>query len=297
MFHINTITENNLPFIVLQNSDKSTYAKISLNEGGRLQELKCNDVFIIKDIPNFNYETSYASSVLFPFASRIKDGKYTFSGEEFQLNKNDNNISALHGLVYNKKFELFESKTNKQNCSVTVNYFENNHSQGFPFNYFISFIYTLCENSLQLKVDLKNTDKRPFPFTLGWHPYFFSNDLPNSSLNFKSNKKVVFDENLIAKEIVNYNNNESFTLNNKQLDDCFFLEDNKVSFSTSKYTVKISSNVKENFLQLFTPKNLPVIAIEPMTGISNSFNNIIGLRVLEPQKSYTITWDLNFEIK
>tara|TARA_R110002126_G_scaffold181187_4_gene330019 strand:- start:25038 stop:25931 length:894 start_codon:yes stop_codon:yes gene_type:complete len=297
MFRIYNITENNLPIIVLQNADKSTSAKISLNEGGRLQELKCNNVFLIKDIPDFDYETSYASSVLFPFASRIKDGKYTFLGENFQLNKNDNNTSALHGLVYNKEFQLFEPETHKDNCSVTLNYIENNKSEGFPFKYIISLTYTLSSNSLQLKVTIKNIDNHSFPFILGWHPYFLSDDLPNSTLKFNSDKKVVFDENLITKEIIANSKDEIFTIENKQLDDCFFLEDNTISFSTSKYDLEIVSSEKENFLQLYTPENLPIIAIEPMTGISNSFNNTIGLQILEPNKSHTITWNLDINIK
>jgi aldose 1-epimerase len=37
---------------------------------------------------------------------------------------------------------------------------------------------------------------------------------------------------------------------------------------------------------------LPIIAIEPMTGISNSFNNRIGLKVLEPKKSYSLSWNV-----
>ena len=297
MFRIYNITENNLPIIVLQNADKSTSAKISLNEGGRLQELKCNNVYLIKDIPDFDYGTSYASSVLFPFASRIKDGKYTFLGENFQLNKNDNNTSALHGLVFNKKFQLFEPETQKDNCSVTLNYFEKNRSEGFPFKYVISLTYTLNENSLQLKVTIKNIDNHSFPFILGWHPYFLSDDLPNSTLKFNSDKKVVFDKNLITKEIVKNTQDKLFVLKNKQLDDCFFLEDNKVSFTTPKYDLQITSNAKDNFLQLYTPEGLPCIAIEPMTGISNSFNNNIGLQVLEPNKSHAITWNLNFNIK
>jgi aldose 1-epimerase len=47
-------------------------------------------------------------------------------------------------------------------------------------------------------------------------------------------------------------------------------------------------------LQLYTPKGLPLIAIEPMTGISNSFNNKIGLQVLKPNETYSITWNVKF---
>ena len=45
---------------------------------------------------------------------------------------------------------------------------------------------TLFENSLQLKVTVKNTDNSTFPYILGWHPYFLSDDLSNSFLKFKS---------------------------------------------------------------------------------------------------------------
>lgn len=297
MFRVKILKDNYLPVIVLQNEDNSTSAKISLNEGGRLQELKCNNVFIIKNIPDFDYETSYASSILFPFASRIKEGKYTFLEEDFQLNKNDDDINALHGLVYNKKFELFESKIHKDNCSVTLNYYENDKCIGFPFKYFVSLTYTLFKNSLQLKISVKNNDDSSFPFVLGWHPYFISEDLSNSMLKFKSNKKVIFDENLITKEIVENTQEDVFTLKNKQLDDCFFLEDNIVSFSTPNYELEITSDAKENYLQLYTPKDLPIIAIEPMTGVSDSFNNKIGLQVIESEQSYAIIWNLSINTK
>ncbi|MBU3012732.1 aldose 1-epimerase [Polaribacter vadi] len=297
MFSIFNKTENNLPTIILQNADNSTSAKISLQEGGRLQELKCKNIYLIKDIANFDYVNSYSSSILFPFASRIENGSYSFLEQKYQLKKNDNNTSALHGLVYDKKFELFDSKTDKDNCSVTLSYYENNESVGFPFKYFISLTYTLFENSLQLNITIKNIDDSPFPFILGWHPYFLSDDLSNSFLKFKSDKKVIFDENLITKEIVENTQDKLFRIEDKELDDCFFLKDNKVSFSTSKYNLQITSSNKENFLQLYTPKNLPIIAIEPMTGISNSFNNLIGLKVLEPQKTDGVTWNLDIDIK
>lgn len=297
MFRAHHFTENNSPIISIQNADNSTSAKISLHQGGRLQELKCKNVYLIKDIPNFDYKTSYASSVLFPFASRIKDGKYTFLGEKYQLQKNDKNTNALHGLVYDKKFELFEYKVQENCCSVTINYTENNKSLGFPFKYFISLTYTLFETSLHLNVTIKNLDQSPFPYILGWHPYFLSDDLSNSFLKFKSDKKVIFDKNLITKEIVENTQDDFFRIEDKELDDCFFLEDNKVSFSTSKYNLQITSNTENNFLQLYTPKNLPIIAIEPMSGISNSFNNLIGLKALNPQKTDGITWSLDIDIK
>lgn len=291
MFTIKEIKENDFNFIELKNSKENSVARISLNEGGRLQNLKFKGVSIIEDQPNFHYKDCYSSAILFPFANRIEEGKYSYKDKEYQFNSNEpKSKNALHGLVFDKKFKLSEQETSVNSCAITIAFSEETHSKGFPFKYSIYVTYTLLKDELQLKVSVKNNDKKTFPFVLGWHPYFNCTDFKNSFLNFKSDKKVIFDKNLITKEIVDYTSVSKFELENKQLDDCFVLDDNKIQFSTPDYNLEIASNSKENFLQLYTPKNIPVIAIEPMTGISNSFNNKIGLQELEPNKIYALTW-------
>lgn len=277
--------------IELVNASKTTSAKINLDQGARLQELKFNDVCLIKEQENFDYSTSYASSFLFPFASRIENGEYVFQGENYQLKRNDGN-NALHGLVYDKKFEIFEPEEHSHCCFATFNYFEKDKSEGFPFPYFFSVTYSLFKDRLDVSLSVQNIGEHAFPFTLGWHPYFYCNDFDNSYLSFKSDKKVVLNQSLIAEEIVNEKTPEIFKLENKQLDDCFVLNDNKVSFTTPSYKVEIIQNSVKNFLQLYTPKNIPVIAIEPMTGISNTFNNKVGLKVLEPHKNFSLKCSL-----
>lgn len=291
MYKINSLTENGMRFIELQNASKTTSAKICLDQGARLQELKFNGVNLIKEQENFDYKTSYASSILFPFASRIENGKYSFQGDDYQFECNDGK-NALHGLLFDKKFELFEPEAHNHCCFATFNYYEKNLSKGFPFTYFFSVTYTLFEDQLKISITVKNTNQVSFPFTLGWHPYFNCDDFENSYLSFKSDQRVAFDESLITKEIINVKTPEVFKINNKQLDDCFVLNDNKIEFSTPSYKIELSQNSEESYLQLFTPKNIPVIAIEPMTGVSNSFNNKIGLQVLEPNQTYVFNCKL-----
>ena len=48
----------------------------------------------------------------------------------------------------------------------------------------------------------------------------------------------------------------------------------------------------DSFLQLYTPPHPDMIAIEPTTGVSNSFNNGIGLKKLKPKENYEIGWFL-----
>ena len=295
MFHIFTIIKDGLPIISLQNSDTSTAAIICLEQGGRLQELSLLGENIIKELPDFNYNASYASAILFPFANRIENGKYTFKNTKFQLDCNEKGLNALHGLVYNKKFKIVHKIESSSYASVTIAYQELEESLGFPFKYNIHLTYTLTNDELSLSVTIKNTDINPFPFTLGWHPYFLSHDLKNSSLSFNSAKKIKFNKNLITQKVIDEKTEKAFKIENKQLDDCFILNSNTIGFKTPNYQLEISTNQIENYVQLYTPENLPLIAIEPMTGVSNSFNNNIGLQVLQPNTSFSLKWNVKIK--
>ncbi|WP_430928732.1 aldose 1-epimerase [Polaribacter marinivivus] len=293
MFKIYQQNENNKEYIILESNNKQSYASICLDEGARVNDLMLNGNSIIKEQPNFDYRDSYASSILFPFASRLEKGVYTFQNNTYQLHKNDKGINALHGLVYNKKFELLDVKEHQDKCIATFKYYENNPPKGFPYNYELLVSYTLYKGDFQITLLVNNLDSAAFPFTIGWHPYFNCNDFSKAYLHFKSSKKIVFDNNLITEAIKDFIINKKFYLENKQLDDCFILNEQGVDFITSEYHIKITSDALENYLQLYTPKNKPIIAIEPMTGISNSLNNEIGLQVLEPNKTYSV----NFRIQ
>ncbi|MDG1729931.1 MAG: aldose 1-epimerase [Algibacter sp.] len=283
----------NLDYIEIEDSEKICYAKIHLNLGASLQELLLNKHHIIKDLSPLTYDSTYASSILFPFANRIEDGVYKFGGKDYLLDINqaqENN--ALHGFVYNKTFELVEKKATKEVASVLLQYEEKEHTQGFPYTYKIDLKYTLTKQSLDLSVSVKNTDTNKFPFTLGWHPYFNTSDLYNSIVRFKSHKQVYFDERNITQGLRDFEINDEFKVENKSLDDCFVLDSNKILFETPDYSFELTSSEKDCFLQLYTPPKSNTIAIEPTTGVSNSFSNKIGLKTLKPNGSYYINWKL-----
>ena len=295
MFIVDELKEKEQRFLDLKNAVNSTSARISLDEGGSIEGLKFDNEYVIKLQPNFKYKDSYASSILFPFANRIEKGQYSFKEKDYQLACNESGKNALHGLVHNKQFQLIEKIENINFSSVTICFEEIEEREGFPFNYKINITYILSKNEIKIVVKIENTGTNSFPFTLGWHPYFVSKDLYHSSLSFKSNKKIEFDKNLITKRIIKASAEElKIKIQNKQLDDCFILNSNTIKFITPTYQIQIATDQIENYLQIYTPKNSSIIAIEPMTGISNSFNNKIGLQTLEPHNKYELKWTVKF---
>jgi len=296
LYKINHIknSENNQDFIEIENSLINSYAKIYLNQGASLQDLKLSNHILIKDMHPMTYDKTYASSILFPFANRVKDGIYQFNGETYHLDINQKEEhNALHGLVYNKTFEVIKQNITETFASITLKYDEKNISSGFPFTYSIQLEYVLTQNTLDLIVKIKNTDSKTFPFTLGWHPYFLSIDLFKSSLLFDCNKKTVLDERNITKGISYIDPVECLQIKDQSFDDCYVLNSNEVTFLTPKYILKLTSTEEDSFLQIYTPPHKNTIAIEPTTGVSDSLNNNIGLKTLHPDEIYSITWNLS----
>lgn len=298
MFKIEYIQNNQLNHIKLVNHENSSYAKIHLNQGASLQELIIENTSIIEDLDPLKYADTYASSILFPFANRIKDGSYSFQNKEYKLEinqKEENN--ALHGLVYNKTFKVINEEVSKSKATIQLEYNEVNESKGFPYTYIIRLTYTLSHSGLKLNVQIKNTDSKPFPFTIGWHPYFISIDLYNSSLQFDSSKKIILGKRMITSGLEDVTINDKFEIKEQKLDDCYILDGNMIKFYTPNYDVEMKASSHETFLQMYTPPRTNTIAIEPTTGVSDSFNNKIGLQVLEPNKTYEVEWELNLKLK
>ena len=296
MYTIEKLEKQDLHYLELTSYDGASKAQISLNQGGRLSHLVFEGIQVLADFDASTYENNYASSIQFPFVNRIKDGKYTFNNSKYKLNCNEvDKNNALHGLVYNKTFVCTKKALTLHYASVTLQYKDNGKHQGFPFKFNIELTYTLNKKGIILSVNIANKDKKTFPFSVGWHPYFYSKSLVNSTLSFSSNKKYVFDNQQIISGTTDLNIEMPFQLKAVTLDDCYPLKTNEIDFSTPEYSFNIGSTSKENFLQLYTPEVHNVIAIEPMTGAADNFNNKIGLQTLQPNETYNMKWLIAIE--
>ncbi|GGD06669.1 aldose 1-epimerase [Hyunsoonleella pacifica] len=291
MYKINHNKKLNI--LEVSNSDTSVYGKIQLDQGASLQELILDSHKIIQDLNPLPYSNTYASSILFPFANRIKDGKYEFNGKTYQFKKNQaEEQNALHGLVFDKTFDVIHKETTKDKASVTLEYVEKNNSIGFPYTYTIRLEYVFKQTGVDVKVSIENTDTKVFPFTLGWHPYFTSANLFDSYMNFESSEKITLGPRNITTGTTLNKNNNPLQIKDSFFDDCWILNSDSMMFKTPKYNLKFNSTGGNNFLQLYTPPRKNTIAIEPTTGVSDSFNNKIGLETLQPNETYNITWSL-----
>jgi aldose 1-epimerase len=294
MYHITHDVSTNC--VSIKHKSYGVFALVNLNHGGSLQELILNNIELIASLNPLPYIETYASAILFPFANRVEDGKYGFNGDVFQLDINNiEENNAIHGLVYNKLFSIKSQFADDDQADLVLEYDYNELNEGFPFPFTIQLKYTFTKNRLKLKVFVQNKGDSPFPYTIGWHPYFYSEQLNTSTVEFKSGFKLEMDNRNIGIGLQNIAAQERLSLKDKTLDDCWKLDSDPVVFKTPQYSLKLSSSEPHGFLQIYTPSKKNTIAIEPTSGVSNSFNTKIGLKTLKPNDQFEIIWRLTID--
>ena len=288
--HIEQVVDSNklLEYIHIKNEKVS--AKIYPNLGGSLQELMINGLRIIDGISHdseglLDYQSTYRSSVLFPFPNRIEDGTYDHLGQSHQFPVNEKPLNnALHGLVYNKLFELISSETNDDSASVVLSYTSIGKEPGFPFPFKLVLSYQISDQGdVALKFDVENTGDSSFPMGMGWHPYFAVNNLENCQLSFPSRDFYKCNNRNLPVQTVKSGLSKSFKMDGKTFDDAYSLDKAICQFSADSYNLELKFDYPEDtYLQVYTPPHRKNIAIEPMTTIANSFNHKIGFKELLP---------------
>lgn len=290
--HIEQVADSNklLEYIHIKNEKVS--AKIYPNLGGSLQELMINGLRIIDGISHdseglLDYQSTYRSSILFPFPNRIEDGAYDYLGQSYQFPVNEKPLNnALHGLVYNKQFELISSETTDSSASVVLAYSSIGKEPGFPFPFELLLSYQIShKGDVALTFDVENTGDSSFPMGMGWHPYFAVNNLENCQLTFPSRDFYKCNNRNLPVQTVKSGLSKSFKMDGKTFDDAYSLDKAICQLSAENYNLELKFDYHEDtYLQVYTPPHRKNIAIEPMTTIANSFNHKIGFKELFPGK-------------
>jgi aldose 1-epimerase len=115
--------------------------------------------------------------VLFPFPNRIRDGRFTWEGQDYQLPLNDPaGKNAIHGFACRRPWRVLDSDGDASSAWVTAAFRGTLDAPDcrelWPADYEIRLTIRLGLGSLRLEAEVTNPDRVPLPFGLGYHPYF-----------------------------------------------------------------------------------------------------------------------------
>ncbi len=307
MYQITNIKHKNplLNQLIITNTALKFEAIIYPNLGASLQKLSSNEMDLIDGISNSeeglnDYKSTYKSSILFPFPNRIHNGTYEFKGKKYKLNINETSLNnSLHGCIYNTHFTLKNDNVSNDKASVTLHYSNKGTTLGFPFSYNFEINYIFTRHKMSLNFAVLNSGNEAFPFGIGWHPYFKTNNITESVLDFNATHQYLFNEQMIPSSKTLLKHRTPLKIGATFLDDCFITNKPATNFKTLEYDfdLEFSSKEKESYLQVYTPPHRKSIAIEPMTCAPNSFNNKDGLLTLQPNEKFDWEIELSYQSK
>ena len=110
--------------------------------------------------------------VLIPFPGRVAEGRYSFDGHTYQLERNDKEgPNAIHGFVRTLPWKVREIQPNRATFDIALDA-ETYGPRGYPFSLAISVMYSLDEHGLSCSFAVQNVGRSAAPVGVGFHPYF-----------------------------------------------------------------------------------------------------------------------------
>lgn len=289
--------------------DKSNFlVEFILEKGATISDLILKNQDIYDGYANFDdlEALSWGRGLLLaPFPNRLKNGKYTFEGVDYQFPINDVDTgTAIHGFISQLKFNLGAVETHEDRASVCCHTSYEGQFNYYPFPFTSEVQYFIDnEKGFSMKFSVTNSGQSNMPIGLGWHPYFRTDGkVDDTILRLPKLRKIAIDENLIPTgEKTPFTDFEKSTkIGHSILDNCFKLEQNtesiKVVLKGEYGQLVYSQSTGIPYIQLFTPPHRKSIAVEPMTCNVDAFNNGDGLKILAPNETITLECKVNLEL-
>lgn len=110
-----------------------------------------------------------ASFPLVPWSNRIADGLLTWARRDYQLRRNFEDGTAIHGTGIEYPWAVAA----QTDTSATLEFVSRNvYGVNFPWPFTARFTYELDGQRFQWRMEITNDSHETFPAGLGHHPYF-----------------------------------------------------------------------------------------------------------------------------
>ncbi|MBE6694106.1 MAG: aldose 1-epimerase family protein [Ruminococcaceae bacterium] len=269
-------------------------ARIS-ERGAELKSLTCGGVEYIWEGDSKFWGSS--CPIVFPICSGLKEGKYTFEGREYSLQK--------HGYARFKTFELEECDGQH---AVFLHKSDDDTRAQFPFDYEFRTVFTLEGKTLRIDYSVKNTGAGKMYFNLGGHEgYATSEGIEEYDVIFSDSISLYasqLEENLLSDKTVTVMEDTSVLPLKEEyfaVDALIFRDIGSRSLTlrnrNSGRSLRIDYPDAEHLL-LWQVMGAPFICIEPWNGLPDvvgsgyDITQKVGIKVLEAGEEFVFSHTL-----
>jgi len=239
--------------------------------------------------------------LLVPWPNRIRDGKYRFGDADLQLALTEpSRHNASHGLVRWANWTAATHGPDRVVMEMTL------HPQpGYPFTVALSVEYRVDVAGLSVATTATNVSDRPCPYGAGAHPYVtVGTDLvDDADLLVPAGTFLEVDDRGIPSgstpvDGTPYDFRRPRPIGDLVLDTAFTDLAGAQAVLDGPRRATVWWDDSYRWLMVFTGDTLDParrrrgLALEPMTCPPNAFVTGEGLRILEPEESWTTIWGI-----
>ena len=173
--YVYKIENNNGVYVELLNRGATLNAFVCPDRDGNMGDILAG----FDNLEGHLGTTTYAGQIIGQYANRICDGKFTLGGREFNVTKNENGVTCLHGGdEYNSA--LWNAIITDDNA-VEFSYHSPDGEQGFPGNVDVTVQYVLTDRN-ELEVHYTATTDKDTVVNFTNHAYFNLGTIQNGDI-------------------------------------------------------------------------------------------------------------------
>lgn len=262
---------------------------------------------------NAGMDGRFVNAVLAPYANRLSKGVYSYKGVSYQFSELfDGEPNSIHGLLLNQPFTVEEMDTDEDKVRYIQFCNYEGDEPGYPFPFYLEQEIVLDATAFELScsTQIKNTGNLSCPMGFGQHIYLNTGtEINEMEVKIPGKEVLSLDKDSIPtgeRQPLNMNSNYS-KLDDTKLDNTLLVGSGNGMASNTSANLKMYDPIKKieltlsfnseqfGYLQLYTPTDRHAIGTEPMTCAPNAFNNGMGLKELDPQESWELTWQVQIK--
>jgi len=280
-------------------------ATLSLDlRGGTLRRLTVGDGEVLDGYPPGTVLPGWRGAVLVPWPNRVRDGRWTWEGEQLQLDVHSpDEPHAIHGLLSWQPWTVLRRSDRSVTLGTTVA-----PHPGYPFRLQVAVDTVLDAGRLTSTVRVRNTGDRAAPLGVGVHPYLSvgateDGGIADAELSLPARTELVLDGGLPTGGRRPFDGAVG-RIGDRALDVPLTDLDRdaegwaRVRLAGAAGTLEVGLDAAWPWLQVYSGETLPAgqrrrsLAVEPMTCPPNALADGADLVVLRPGQEWSGSWTL-----
>ena len=284
--------------------------RLAPHVGGAIASFMFCDRAVLRETPPAALDAgdvrATACYPLVPYSNRIRDARLRHDGRTFVLARNfGTHPHAIHGVGWQRAWSVIEAST--QHAQIELAHDANvDDAAAWPWPFRATQTFRLCENidepraaRLVVTLRLANAGREPFPFGLGWHPFFVRD--ASTRIAFRARQVWHNDATQLPQRLAAIPRGWRFVrpraIGESALDNVFVGWSGSASIrqpSTATVTM-LDADSACSRLVVYAPAHARFVALEPVTHDTDAFNRAVdgaantGMRILAPGAAFSCT--------